>query len=174
MSAFHSLLRWSCTLSGVLLLILAILIVADVLSRWALGRPITGVFETSEVTFVLVSFLALAWVHQQGRQMRIDVLSGRAQGRPAAAMEVVTNLLALAFFGMVLWRGVFQWLEAWGIWDIRPGVVQIPTVIPIGAIVVGTVFLCLSILTSIVTDVRRLVTGAPGVGSRPDPDMPHV
>lgn len=170
MSRFDSLLLRSCTLSGVLLLVLAVFIVLDVLGRWALGRPITGVFETSEVAFVLVTFFALGWTHRQGRQMRIDIVSGRVRGRPAHALEAVANLLALAFFGMVLWRAGTQWLEAWRIWDVRPGLVQIPTIIPIGAIIAGTVLLGLTLLAGIVTDVRRLLTGAPG--PPPAPGMP--
>lgn len=174
MNAFAALLQWSCTASGVLLLALGVVIVVDVLSRWILGQPITGVFETSEVTFVLVSFLALGWVQQQGRQMRVDVLSARVKGRPAHAMQVVTNVLALVFFVMVLWRGVFQWLEAWRIWDVRPGMVQIPTVIPIGAMIVGTVLLCLSILAAIAVDARRLVAGAAEPTPRGGPGPQNV
>jgi TRAP-type C4-dicarboxylate transport system permease small subunit len=136
---FVSLLNWSCTVSGLLLLVLAVVIVADVLSRSALGRPITGVFETSEVTFVLVSFLALAWVQHQGLQMRVNVLSARVKGRPAFAMDAVTNLLALAFFGLAFWGAAFPWLDAWRVWEVRPGLVPLPTVTPIGGTMIGTV-----------------------------------
>lgn len=162
MGAFVALLRWSCAASGIILLALGVVIVIDVLSRWLFNRPIPGVFETAQVTFVVVSFLALGWVQRLGRQMRVDVLSARVRGRPARAMEAITNLLALVFFGMLLWRATFQWLEAWQIGDVQQGLVQIPMVIPIGGMVIGTVLLGLTLVVAIVADVRGLVASAPG------------
>lgn len=162
LSGLPAVLRWSCAASGVLLLILACVIVVDVLARWAFNRPVPGVFETAQVTFVVVSFLALGWVQWQRRQMRVEVLSARVRGRPARAMEAVTHLLALVFFGMLLWRATFQWLEAWEIGDVQQGLVQIPMVIPIGGMIAGTVLLWLALAAAMAADVAAVFGRAAG------------
>jgi hypothetical protein len=64
----------SATVGGGALFIISLLITADVLIRWLAGKPIGGVFEITEVAFLIIVFLSMAFTQYSNRQIRIDIL----------------------------------------------------------------------------------------------------
>jgi len=137
----------SAFLAGLFLLGLAVTITVDVLKRWIIGAPITGVFEFASITFLIVTFLALGLVQHQGRQMRIDLISNRVRGRAGHVLEGITDLLGLCFLGVLLWQGSEEWVLAYSIGDVRQGRIEIPCLIHLSFLVCGTFLICLSLIT---------------------------
>lgn len=157
-------LRTCASLSGLGLFLLAVMITSDVLVRWLTGRPIIGVFEIAEVLFVLVTFLAVALVYQDDRQLRVDALSGLARGRTAASLRLLDGVAGLLFFGVVVWTGGAEWLKAYLGGFLRRGLVEIPSAILLGFIVFGSLLLCAVLLAIVAASVRRLIA-RPGKGA---------
>jgi TRAP-type C4-dicarboxylate transport system permease small subunit len=150
-------LRACAGLSGLGLFLLSVMITGDVMVRWLTGRPIIGVFEIAEVLFVLVTFFAVALVYRDDRQLRVDALSALARGRTAASLRLLDGIAGLLFFFVVLWTGGAEWLKAYLGGFLRRGLVEIPSAIPLGFIVLGSLLLCAVLLAIVGASLRRLI-----------------
>lgn len=148
------LLKGAAQLGGVLLLVLASMITVDVFVRWITGRPIIGVFEIAEILLLVTTFLAMGLLHYRNRELRVDLLSGRARGVTARVLSSLDSLLALAFFALLLWSGIREWQDAVAYGAVRRGLVEIPSTVPIGGLVIGVFLTCLALLRRLVDQVR--------------------
>ncbi len=145
------LLIYSAWVSGIALFCLAAMITVDVFVRWLTGRPFIGVFEVSQVILVVVTFLAIGLVQYRQRQLRVDIFSARAKGLSARLLTVLDCVIGLAFFGLLLWTGGMEWVKAYTGEYLRRGMVEIPTAIPLAFLVIGTFFMCLTLLFRLIT-----------------------
>jgi C4-dicarboxylate transporter DctQ subunit len=159
MVAFRALLSALSRLNGLLLLGLSVMIVVDITYRALFGRPILGVFEISEVLLLAITFLAIAHVQLLGRQLRIDILSGRAHGRLAGFLQALDAVAGLAFFGILLWMAGTDWLEALAGEFQGRGMLQIPLAVPLGLIAIGTALMILALLLQLGRSARHVATG---------------
>lgn len=146
MKVLKAVISWFAWGSGYILLALAVLITIDVSLRKLFNRPIVGAFEVSVIGFLFITFLALGFVQQSERQMRIDLLTKNVKGKLSEALRVINNLLTLLFFGLMLWKTVLEFIFAWQKSSIERGLIAIPSVIPLSAILIGCTFICLSCL----------------------------
>jgi TRAP-type C4-dicarboxylate transport system permease small subunit len=151
--AVDRLLNAASMVAGVALLAMAVMICADVTKRAVTGRPFTGVFEFTETMLVAVIFLVLGLVEWQHRQLNVDVLIMRARGRARLAFVVLDKALTVLVLGILLWFSAAEWLKAWSGWFLRRGLVEIPTVVPLGILVVGT---ALTLLAAVIGLLRAL------------------
>jgi TRAP-type C4-dicarboxylate transport system permease small subunit len=162
-------INWTAAaLGGFLLFFLSFLITVDVLVRWIFGRPFVGVFETSEVIFLVLTFMAAGLTQQAGRQMRVEILVSRLHGKPKDIVNVFADLLGLSFFSLLLWEGCSEWIDAWNGHFVRRGMIEIPNTIHLGFLVIGSLLLCLNFLRGILAGLRR-ASSAPEIadsGSR--------
>ena len=158
-AAWGALLGWLSRFNGLALLLLAVMISADIAFRWATGRPILGVFEFSEILFVIITFLAVAQAQFTGQQLRIDALSGRARGRAAGALGALDAMVGLAFFGVLLWTSSVDWWEALRGGFLGRGMLQIPTAIPLGFILLGTALMVVTLLIVLGRALRLFLAG---------------
>lgn len=142
------------------LLALSVMVTADVALRWLTGRPFVGVFELSEVLLVLVTFSAVGLVHLDNRQLSVDIVAVRAKGKMAAALRIFDALVGILVFGLLLWK---SWEEFWKAVHggfLRRGMIEIPTAIPLGFIVLGALCIVVSLLFILWRSVRQLSGGA--------------
>lgn len=150
--------------SGLLLFILSFIIFVDVLIRWLAGRPIVGVYESSEVAFVAITFLALALVQCQDRHIRIPTLVERLPDRFRGFLDAFADLAGFSFFALILWLAAVDWLEAWRGHFVRPGLIEIPNTLHLGFIVVGSFLVGAIYITSSIAHIRRFLADLTSVG----------
>jgi TRAP-type C4-dicarboxylate transport system permease small subunit len=159
-------------IGGVLLFGMAMLIMADVITRWFTGAPLVGVFEANEVMLVAITFLVLGFVEHQHRQLAVDILTVRLRRRRKAASVLLDKLLSAIFYGLLTWLAAVEWWKAWSGGYLRRGLVEIPTVIPLGFIVAGALLTTLAALAGAGRAASGLVRGGefhlPGEGDRPE------
>ncbi len=148
-------------LAGALLFLIAVVVTTDVLKRWLTGKPILGVFETVEVMLVAVTMGVLGLVEWQQRQLNVDVLTHRARGRPALFFLVLDKALAALFIGVLLAMAAAEWMKAWNGWYLRRGMVEIPIVIPMGMLMVGSALTLVAALWGFGKALACLVAGRP-------------
>lgn len=151
------------------LMALSVMVTADVALRWFTGRPFVGVFELSEVILVLVTFSAVGLVHLDNRQLSVDILSARARGRTAAGLRLFDALIGLFVFGLLLWKSWEEFGKAYSGSFLRRGMIEIPTAIPVGFIVLGS----LCIVVSLLFIVRRSIAQLAGKAAIDTPVQPH-
>jgi TRAP-type C4-dicarboxylate transport system permease small subunit len=159
--ALDRLLNAAALLGGAALLAMAVMISADVLRRALLGRPFTGVFEATETLLVAVIFLVLGLVEWQHRQLNVDILVIRARGRLRLAFVVLDKALTVLVLGILLWFSAAEWHKAWTGGFLRRGMVEIPTAIPLGVLVVGTALTLAAALVGLLRALACLGAGRP-------------
>jgi TRAP-type C4-dicarboxylate transport system permease small subunit len=148
-------------LNGLVILLLAMMITTDVVFRWLAGRPIIGVFEISQILFIPVIFWVLGLVIFTNRQVRLDIVSARARGRLAVGLRVLDQVLGLLFFGVLLWTGGTDWLEAIERNYVGRGMLEIPQAVPLGFLVFGSLLIVATLVIMLVRSIGCLITGDP-------------
>ena len=161
--------RFSATLSrlalGLLLLgtvgMIASMVlgVADVVGTKFLDWPVPGTLEFTESTMVLIVFGALAYAQQQRAHIRVELLYGHAGPRGKSFMEVVTHVVAFAYFALLAWQGIGELRYSWEIREATMGTVRFPLYPARFLLVLGAVLLLLRLALDIVGDLGRLWRG---------------
>jgi len=101
-------------------------ITADVIARAITGDPISGVFEMSELSLVMIVFLGAMWAQDDRAHIRVNILSNRLSGLPhriVMAFSWVCGALALFMFA---WPATQEAIYSISIWEFRWGYIQIP------------------------------------------------
>lgn len=95
---------------------LMLLIVADVVGRNFLDRPITGVSEIAARAVVAIVFLQVSAAILQKRLTRADFLLRRIERlspRALAGIETVFCLVGAVVFALILWASFPKFVDAW-------------------------------------------------------------
>lgn len=135
--------------------LLMLLIVADVIGRSFLSRPIVGVAEVAGQSVVAIVFLQLAAAIRQKRMTRADFLIDplvRNRPRIGRLMESIFSVigaLILAILAYAMWPELHDSLRGTQFFGV-PGVFTIPTwpfrlIIFMGAVLSAVAYLALAI-----------------------------
>jgi len=82
--------------------------------------------------------MAFAQVQYSRRQLRVDFLSSLAKGRLATSFRILDLVAVSAFFGLLFYVASHSWVEAIR-GDYRGrGLIAIPTAVPLGILLAGT------------------------------------
>jgi TRAP-type C4-dicarboxylate transport system permease small subunit len=116
----------SAWIAGGAILLMALFGGLDVISTFALGRPLSATVEATEVLMVMSSFLCLGLLHRRRAYIAVDLL--RASG--GLALRRVLDWLALvlmaAYFGLIAWRGWENAFDSLAVREFSSGIVRIP------------------------------------------------
>ncbi len=155
--------------------------VGDVVGTQVLKAPLPGARELTESTMVLIVFGALAYAQIQRSHIRVELLYTRMSPRIQAMMDVVTDVAAIIFFGLLLWQAVNEVQISLEIGESTVGLIRFPLYPARIILAVGTGLLILRLVLDTVVDLRRVSTGdplptlqpiAPGVQIGDLPDEP--
>jgi TRAP-type mannitol/chloroaromatic compound transport system permease small subunit len=135
--------------------------VADVVGTKFLDYPVPGTLEFTESTMVLIVFGALAYAQERRGHIRVELLYVHAGPRGKSLMEVVTHVVAFAFFALLVWQGVGELRYSWEIREATMGTVRFPLYPARFLLVLGAVLLLLRLALDIVGDLGRLWRGEP-------------
>lgn len=108
------------------LLFLMLGITADVVARAITGNPISGVFEMSELSLVMLVFLGAMWAQRDRAHIRVNILTQKLSGTPQRlimAFSWACGALVLCMFG---WAATQEAIYSVSIWEFRWGYIQIP------------------------------------------------
>ncbi|HDZ73752.1 MAG TPA: TRAP transporter small permease [Aurantimonas coralicida] len=130
MRAIQAILR---TLSDILgaaaALFLAFLMLGttvDVITRAVTGQPISGIFELTELSLVMLVFLGAMWAQRDDAHIRVTILTDQLSGaahRSIMAFAWFCGALALA---MLAWPATNEAIYSVSIWEFRWGFVKVP------------------------------------------------
>ncbi len=90
-------------LAGLCVVAVMVLVVSNVLLRALFNRPILGTYEY--VTMLTAAGIGLALAHcaSQNGHIAVDFIIERLSQKLQAAADVLTNIIALSFWGMSAW-----------------------------------------------------------------------
>lgn len=103
--AYGRLLEALMALACLLLLVMALLIGADVVTRNLRLGGIAWSNEVSEDILYLITLLSAPWLLRQGQHIRVDILLRALPRRTGWAMEWIGDLLGLACSIYFVWYG---------------------------------------------------------------------
>jgi TRAP-type mannitol/chloroaromatic compound transport system permease small subunit len=162
LSATLSRLALGLLLLGAVGMIVSMLLgVADVIGTKFLDWPVPGTLEATESTMVLIVFGALAYAQERRGHIRVELLYGHAGPRGQSFMEVVTHVVAFAFFALLAWQGIGELRYSWEIREATMGTVRFPLYPARFLLVLGAVLLLLRLAFDIIGDLGRLWRGEP-------------
>ena len=148
-------------IGGTGLLMSMFLGVGDVVGTQVLQQPLPGARELTESTMVLIVFGALTYAQIQRSHIRVELLYARMGPRVQAAMDVVTNLAAIVFFGLLFWQAVNEVIISWEIDESTVGLIRFPLYPARIILAVGTGLLIVRLILDTFVDLRRISTGEP-------------
>lgn len=116
----------AASLSGVCLLFMGFLGVADIIGTHFLGRPIPGGVEITKALMVCVIMLGMALAEAQGRHIRVGVVAEHLPRRLQGPLEVLSHFAMAVMFAAIAW---FGWDAFWGSivrYEYDEGLIQVP------------------------------------------------
>ena len=83
-------------ISGITILGLVLLAVANILGRWLFNQPVIGYIDWVEQLMAVFAFLGIGYCQRHGGHIRMDLLVGALKGRALWLSEFISVLVMLA------------------------------------------------------------------------------
>lgn len=146
---------------------------ADVVGTQGLGQPVAGARELTESTMVLIVFGALAYAQIRRGHIRVELIYAHMSPRIQAAMDVVADIAALVFFGLMLWQAIGEATYSFEIGEVTDGLIEFPLTPARFILVAGTSLMMLRLVLDLFIDIARISTGE-AAPNQIDPNMPDL
>lgn len=96
--------RWTHWVSGVALLGILFLTVADITGRNTLNNPVSGTVEVTSMLLVVVVFLAVARSEDMGDHITIDLIYERVGERTKKFLDLFSDGLTVVIVGLISYQ----------------------------------------------------------------------
>lgn len=100
---------WLASIASGALVVIAAVTFGDVIGRYFFHAPFAFTVELTQIAMALVVYFGVGLVTHQDAHISADVVTLRLPARLRALFALVTNLLALGFLALMVWR---LWLQA--------------------------------------------------------------
>ncbi len=87
------------------LILMILVVVANVVGRYLLRKPVLGAVEMVGLLTVVVVFCVLAFTEANGAHIVVDILVSRLHGRTKAILASIMSFLGAVFFIIMGWQG---------------------------------------------------------------------
>ena len=133
-------------IGSVLLALIFIAVVLDVIGRAGSFYTIRDVGELSGLAVICLTFLAVPLALRQGKQIRVDLVTGRLGAKGQLILRVIGNFVIIIWCGAMVYWGIDMVISSQSIglltfmWRIPIWIVQI--IVPVGMlfIIFETIF----------------------------------
>ncbi len=144
-------------LTSYLALPLIIVVVYEVLMRYAFNAPTVWAFEATTLIYGCHFILGFGYTHKHNGHVAIDIFESRLSTRPRAILRIIVNLLLfLPTVGMLAVWGVIYAVSSWQNWE-RASTSWAPPLYPFKTIMaLGFALLFLQGIAKLIDDFRSL------------------
>lgn len=146
-------------IGGVGMLFSMFLGVADIVGTQVLLIPVPGPRELTESTMVLIVFGALAYAQIRRSHIRVELVYFQMPPRVRAAMDVVTDLAAIAFYGLILSQAISEAQYSLQIGEATVGLIRFPLWPARFILAAGCALMILQLTLHLIEDLIRIKTG---------------
>ena len=133
--------------------------VADIVGTQVLLIPVPGPRELTESTMVLIVFGALAYAQIRRAHIRVELLYLKMPPRGRAVMDVITDLAAISFFGLILSEAISEAQYSYQIKEATTGLIRFPLWPARFTLVAGCSLMILQLCLHLIQDLIRIRTG---------------
>jgi len=149
-TAFDRILSWGGILAVLLMVLLALFIFLQVVSRYVLSIHIPGLFDISIYSLILFTFLAGPYTLREGSHIAVDLISAQLPESSRPGVEIASGIAGLVFSAVMTWLS-WRWAQlafSTGVMTISE--VAIPKGVLIGSISVGFVLIGIQLIRQII------------------------
>lgn len=138
--------RLALYVSGIGILLIMTLLIAHASMRTFFAKPITGVFDISEIILAWIVFTAFAYALITGAHVRMTLVLDRLPRRLRSGCEIFANLMGVSFFAVLTIMAVPFFWESFLIKEVPQSPIPSPVwlgklAMPIGTFLISVVFL---------------------------------
>lgn len=134
--------------------------VADIVGTQVLLIPVPGPRELTESTMVLIVFGALAYAQIRRAHIRVELVYFQVPPRVRAVMDVITDLAAIAFYGLILQQAIGEAQYSLQIGEATVGLIRFPLWPARFILAAGCALMILQLVLHMIEDLIRIKTGA--------------
>jgi TRAP-type C4-dicarboxylate transport system permease small subunit len=146
---------WLARLACFVLALVAVVTFCDVIARYFFNRPFSFTVEGTELMMGLIVFLGVGLTTHENGHISVDIVTLRLSEWMRAVFGVTTNLLALGFLLLMVWR---VWLRAAVLFE-KGDTTQI-LLVPVWPVAfvmaAGSIFFLTGVFVHLLDSARRL------------------
>ncbi len=136
--------------------VMLIVVAIDVVTRSLFNFSFEISDELGGYLLATIAFVSLPVCQANDSFHHVELVQARLSPRGRALSHLLFDVLSLAFCGLLLWQlGRFE-IASWRFDDHAPTYLGTPLWIPRTAMLVGSAALCVSMLRSLLADIRRI------------------
>lgn len=135
---------------------MAVFVSLDALLRWLINWSFLIVDEVGSYALVIIAFLGMSVALHEGALFRVEAFYDRLSKRLRERLQVVFDVLSLAFSGLLLWELSGLVMRSFERDIVAPTVLRTPLWIPQAAMVIGALALTLVLVLHVAEGVARL------------------
>ena len=145
--------------SSYLILPLILVVVWEVLMRYAFNAPTSWAFELTVFLYGIHFSFALAYAHKHNTHVAIDVFEARLPERPRAILRIICNLvLFIPAIGLLTYHVCVLAVNSWQQWE-HASSSWAPPIYPVKTLMaLGFLLLFLQGISKLIQDIRSLKT----------------
>ena len=136
--------------------VMLVVIAVDVATRSLFNFSFEISDELGGYLLAAITFVSLPVCQANDSFHHVELVQARLSPRGRAVSHVVFDLLSLMFCGLLAWQLVRFEMSSWRFDDHAPTYLATPLWLPRSAMLAGTAALCVSVLRTLVVDIRRV------------------
>ena len=140
---FDFILNLGAALAAGLLIAVMLLISIKVVFRYGLGEGLIGVDQISGTLLLYITFLGAAWVLKREEHVTVDLLVTQFSPRTQRRMNVTNSVIGALICLVLTIYGTLEAITSWQKEILIPAEIEIPRVINLAVIPLGSFLLCL-------------------------------
>lgn len=143
-----------------IILVIVVLETVEVFMRYVLNNPTDWIGELCVILAGAVFIIGGAWVHQENKHVRTDVIYGRLSRKSQAILDIIFFFtIFLSFVGVLVWKTVENAAYSWSIQETT-FTMWAPPLYPLKIIIaIAFILLALQGLARLIRDITFLVKG---------------
>jgi TRAP-type C4-dicarboxylate transport system permease small subunit len=145
---------------AVMLLVIAV----DIVTRSLFNFSFEISDELGGYLLASITFISLPVCQADDSFHHVELVQARLSPRGRAVSSLIFDVLSLAFCGLLTWQLARFESASWRFDDHAPTYLATPLWLPRAAMFLGTAALCVSVLRTLLVDIRRLRDA----GQKPD------
>lgn len=138
------------------LIAMIILIGAEAIARNVFATSLQITDEIGGYLLVAMTFLSMSVAEAHGAFHRVELIQARLGQSARLVSQIVFDLMSLVASAFITWQLARLVMNSWRLEDVAPTPLQTPLWMPQTTMALGMFLLCLALVRTTVTKVRRL------------------
>jgi len=143
-------------LCALFLIAMIILIAAEAIARNVFATSLQITDEIGGYLLVATTFLSMSVAEAHGAFHRVELVQARLGPSARLISQIVFDLMSLVASALITWQLARLVMNSWRSEDVAPTPLQTPLWMPQTTMAIGMFLLCLALVRTTLTKVRRL------------------